>query len=1073
MRPVKLIMKAFGPYKGTETIDFTRFRTGLYLITGDTGAGKTVIYDAVMFALFEETSNKPSGKETEKGSVRDKGMLHSNYVSKGEPTEVTFIFEENGTEYTVRRTIKYSKIRGTENYGEAKYYAELSDGSDLTVEKSEAVTAQIRSIIGMDAQQFRQIALLAQGEFKAFLEAKDNMRKDILGKIFGSAPYVSFMRSMNEARGILQDRYEQERIKRIDAMKQEAFPVPCDMNDEERRLYSPFHPDLLDNVAKLIASEQVKLSEEKKSASAASGELDSLNADRAVADFRNRELETLKGLKAERIRLDTERPEMLRAKERFAAAETAVHEILPYEKEVISKSRQLQVLSEEVLSAETALKEARSEYEEMTEKAGLLPDIQKEKEELSQKAAAIKEALPEYDLLSNYEEALRKAEAAYSEAEKSRAFSAYKAENAEKQMNEISAMLLPLGSAEAEEIEARHGKAAADQLMGRIKGPGGLLADIDKVKKLLEKHSEAVRHLSEADRKARTASDNYKRLNELFIKNQAAILAGDLKHELETADSAVCKVCGSIVRKEDTARFAETEDCETDRDAVDAALKAADAANEKLSASRAFSESSASAFKTALEAGLKKAEEILPEYMPWNREKLLDPDHMNGCVSEKTDFVSKADTKLKEAAAACELKKKLEEEKDKLENDLKSLQRQRHEAELAITSAGGDRESFNALIRDLSARLQFKSREEAQKSIDELADGITGKDAQIKIIRKQLEDSKEVLDTVLSRKSTLDQQCEKAGNELEKAKNAFSAVLEGKGLTYENYRAALPDTVPENYENAIRSENSRLNTYFNNDENNLANLRLQEEKCKGFEYTDIDALDDRIKAVSEKLDLLNEKTKDTEFMIRRHCTAEVVLKKTVENQRIIGAALNRIRRLSDIANGSNSESGKHAFDGYVLGRYFDEVLGRATEHLDVMTGGRYTLLHEESGRSKASAADFVIHILDRNTGEQREIGSISGGEGFQVSMALALGLSDTAQAHVTAGRRIETMFIDEGFGTLDSNALTNMITALKRVSGGSRLIGIISHVDSLEEYISEKISVRPCPDGKGSYIITE
>ena len=1073
MRPVKLTMKAFGPYKGTETVDFTRFRTGLYLITGDTGAGKTVIYDAVMFALFEETSNKPSGKETEKGSVRDKGMLHSSYVSKGETTEVVFLFEENGTVYTVKRTIRYTRTRGTDDYGEAKYFAELSNGSDLTVEKSEAVTAKVKEIIGMDAQQFRQIVLLAQGEFKAFLEAKDNMRKEILGRIFGSAPYVSFMHSLSEARDILQKQFDQEKTRRTDAMRQEAFPLPPDMKEEERLLYSPYHPDLLNNIAVLIEAEQKQLSGEEEKGSAVTEALESLKAEKAVADIRNTELDRLKYLKQERERLDALLPEMKAAKEKLAAAEKAVREILPFEKQFNAATGQLQKLVLDAGTAGTDLEEAEKAYEERKEQALKIPLLQKEKETLSQEAISITKALPDYDMLSKYKTGLEKAGTAYAEAEKSRTEALTKTQAAGERLKELRANLLLLAGAEAAEAEARNTKEAADRLMERLNGPSGLLADITAVKERLEKHAQAVEVLSETDTEAREADAEYRRLNELFIRNQAAVLARDLEHELETEESAVCKVCGSIVHREDIVRFAVSEEREIDSAAVEAAKEKYNAANERLSSSRILSESTASAFDIALHACLKKADELLPESAPWGREQLLDPVFIRECVAGEKEAAAKAAAGLKEAAASCEQKRKLEAEKEALENSTKTSERQLHEAELALTAAAGERDSYNACIKELSARLLYESREAAQKKINDLTAAEIRKDDEIKNLRQGLEKAKEAFDTADSRRKTLDQQCERAESELEKAKSAFAGALAAAGLTETAYRATLPDTSPGNYEDRIKSENDRLNLYFNGSENNSVNLRLQEEKCAGFDYTDLEALNARIIAESEVLTQIREKMKETEFILRQHRAAEGILKKSAKDQEKIEGALRRIRKLSDTANGAISESGKHAFDGYVLGKYFDEVLGRATGHLDVMTGGRYTLIHEESGRSKASAADFVIHILDRSTGEQREIGSISGGEGFQVSMALALGLSDTAQAHVTAGRRIEAMFIDEGFGTLDANALTNMITALKRVSGGNRLIGIISHVDSLEEYISEKISVKPCPDGKGSTITTE
>ena len=152
------------------------------------------------------------------------------------------------------------------------------------------------------------------------------------------------------------------------------------------------------------------------------------------------------------------------------------------------------------------------------------------------------------------------------------------------------------------------------------------------------------------------------------------------------------------------------------------------------------------------------------------------------------------------------------------------------------------------------------------------------------------------------------------------------------------------------------------------------------------------------------------------------------------------------------------EGGKLSFDRYVMGAIFKEVVMMANMRLDTMTGGRFQLIHMTETKNKNTVAGLDIEVLDIITGKQRPSGSISGGEGFMVSLALALGLSDVVQNHA-GGKKLDTLFIDEGFGTLDDGKLDNVISVLQQLTEGSRLVGIISHVDKLEESIPQKLRV--------------
>ncbi|MDE6030098.1 MAG: SMC family ATPase, partial [Oscillospiraceae bacterium] len=193
MRPTKLTLTAFGPYAAEQTIDFDALgESGLYLITGDTGAGKTTIFDAITFALYGE----PSG-----GGFRETGSLHSNYAEHSAPTRVTLEFVNDGKKYTVSREMKFKKVSGEEKFSQTEALITYPDGSikPITNGKSkDGKNREIRDILGIDKEQFCQIEMIAQGKFQEVLNAKTEKRQEIFRRIFKTDIYNTFTEKLNK-----------------------------------------------------------------------------------------------------------------------------------------------------------------------------------------------------------------------------------------------------------------------------------------------------------------------------------------------------------------------------------------------------------------------------------------------------------------------------------------------------------------------------------------------------------------------------------------------------------------------------------------------------------------------------------------------------------------------------------------------------------------------------------------------------------------------------------------------------------------------------------------------------------
>ena len=252
-----------------------------------------------------------------------------------------------------------------------------------------------------------------------------------------------------------------------------------------------------------------------------------------------------------------------------------------------------------------------------------------------------------------------------------------------------------------------------------------------------------------------------------------------------------------------------------------------------------------------------------------------------------------------------------------------------------------------------------------------------------------------------------------------------------------------------------------------NTQNRIAEL---EKETEGKNYTDLDELDGRIAAKE-----VEQRAADAEYNAGNN-TLEAhrrIFEKAGEYKADLAStdsAWLRLDKLAALAVGSAGDGGKLSFDRYVMGAVFREILEMANRRIDIMSGGRYELVHKPDSDRRNAKAGLDIEVMDTSIGKARPSSLLSGGEGFYASLSLALGLSDVVQNHA-GGKSMDALFIDEGFGTLSADVMDKAMEVLNQLSAGKRLVGIISHMDKLDESIPQKLRVS-C-DEKGSHIHPE
>ncbi len=979
MRPTQLTISAFGPYAGEIKLDMDALGDrGLYLISGDTGAGKTTIFDAITFALYGNAS----------GEARRPKMLRSKYALPDAGTFVEMSFVYNGMEYSVRRNPEYmrAKQRG-EGETKEKPDAELNmpDGRVITGDK--AVTQEIETLLGLSREQFSQIAMLAQGSFSRLLSGKTEDRGIIFREIFGTRPYQQFQEKLKEQAKALYGQYADTR-KSIEQYTGGVIP-----GDEREDLAIRWKEAQKGSPEVMLALLEQMITADREEENALDGKMKAIREEMSALGLKLGKAQSaskvFKDLEAARLILDREAPRLAAAKGNY------------------NKEKEGQAERDILMVTITKMEEAMKSY-------------------------------ARYDgLAAGREECLKRIGRLKANALRNQEEEARWREQLLKEDNELAAL-----KTAGEDYQAA--QSAIEKLAEyrtRVDSLVGELSEYHRERKNLEQAQELYR---EADETRRRADQVYKSLYQRFLDNQAGILAREL------VEGSPCPVCGSTVHPApagpgqaaggrnpaaggrnpaDTFPCAYP-DCDVTKELVDQAAKDSEART------RTASELSLKAGRLAgsLETRYTRMrQQIDAEVGSWKeawRERLnQEEDRGDGgaagspaarmeqrqhflkvwedMLGELKDQLARQEAAAKKRAAECRARLKHKEELEKArvghQKSLEEAGEKRQQVLKLLIEAEEREKGLEDQIKELAGKLPFKDRNQAR---EELA----GKRAAFEAGEKAFREAEK--------------------NYLEVSQKAADARSRMEAL-----RAQLQDTEPD----------TELDAGLDRELTALGLARQMEE---------LTAAQERAKA---ELDLQEQKKSRIHHRLETNRAAYSRILKQKDAMEEIQQQWTWVKSLADTAAGEVGGKEKITFETYVQMAYFERIIARANTRFMVMSGGQYELKRcsEEDNRGKSGLG---LNVVDHYNGTQRSVRTLSGGESFQASLSLALGLSDEIQS-AAGGIRLDTMFVDEGFGSLDEDTLNLAMKALGDLAEGRRLVGIISHVTELKERIERQIVV--------------
>ena len=1091
MRPITLTISAFGPYAAETVIDFAGLGDhGLFLITGDTGSGKTTIFDAITFALYGEAS----------GDVRETGMFRSKYAAEDVPTFVELEFIYRRQRYTIRRNPDYMrpKGRGT-GYTLQKADAVLvyPDGRQ-PVTKTRDVTKAVEELIGLNYSQFTQIAMIAQGDFQKLLLAGTADRSVIFRQIFHTGLY------------------QQVQIRLKDAAK-ECYK----QYDEMRRSISQYLAGISSGEEPSVSTELEQLKKEKFEGKLGRGlellqqllllDREAINVlddrlGRIENGLQEADQQLGKVLQGRRIKEELEKNQeclqnhLPKLKELEKAKEKAQEEALacgPLE-EKIRSGRQLLDRYLQLEQLEKQLGEQAKEQEKLLSDQADMEALREQtahsindgKQELIRYQTAGEERerlLHQRDEAKRLSDRLLQSRETYGTAKK----------QAEEEASKKAQML-------EKERRQKERLSAYEEQWSKVKQSDLVLAKLQQESVLLEQNiKQAVRVLRQGENARKLEAEKlrkqqryqetcafrdqkrtvYQLLEQMFFDAQAGLLAQRLK------DGERCPVCGSPQHP----HLAVLPDQVPEKDELDrekAQVSKAEQLVQQQSAEIYYLQQQIEAvweeISADAEALLERQKpecpqgqlreppgDRMPELIEAVKKYLMELEQTNRALKIRLDEAGK------NRAQELMLAEKVEKERE----ILAGIQQQLASQEQRIAVSG---EKLEEALRQWN-----KSLEDAQAQGEQPAKAEEAISIRLSCISRQLQENQQKLQRKKQLEETISA-LESRHKELEAGLSRILLKLERITVSREHLsgqKEELAESLGGSSREMLQQEMEEALLK----KQQLEQAKAQADRSYGECQEQITGLRAAIAALQSQLEE-HASLKEEEILARKEQLSEekaVLSQKRADryaaarnNQDIYRSVSSGrqtmldaeqqyiwVKSLADTANGTLSGKRKIELETYIQMAYFDRILRRANLRLLTMSSGQYELKRQTDGDGKKEKAGLELNVIDHYNGTERSVKTLSGGESFQASLSLALGLSDEIQS-AAGGIRLDTMFVDEGFGSLDEEALNQAMKALADLTEGERMVGIISHVSELKERIEKKIIVTKnrSRDGIGSRV---
>lgn len=993
MMPLNLTISAFGPYPEQIIIDFTQFQeSGLFLITGPTGSGKTMIFDAIVFALYGKSS----------GQMRESDSLRCDHAAKETPTYVEYSFALHDQIYTVKRSPKYF-VEGRKTAKAPSALLTLPDGK--MVEGVREVDHRIVALLGVDEKQFKQIAMIAQGEFTKLIMSSSEERERVLRNLFHTEVYQRLEEKLKEKLKLYRDKYD-HLLKRKNQLISE---LKIDSDDFDLYLHQ----------------QEALLQKQQQSLAQMQNQHESKKHTLQLYHLQNQRILKLENLSKQYQQLCLQEADFRTLKTQIMLLKQA-KDTNYYYQIFLQEQRQHDVLSQNLKAISLQLEKSLKNHRQINEQYAHIDEMKNEKNALQDKVNAQKKLIDDiYRYHHDYQEKQSYLQEYQSKQEEFKLLlqRTERLENSvlkdQETINDEARLKMEFELAQKKFQSANERKIKIhelSQLNDQYVLESDKRSDLQEIYQALEKEFYQEKN-------------NFDEMEKLFYRQQAGIFASKLE------EGKPCPVCGSLHHPQPAALLDE----EVTTEKLNLQKRKVNSIQERFNDNRQQLMLKTQLLSTIQErieqssAELRIDSELTKELFikELNKTNMIEREIKKSyaTMNDELKYIQKLKTSI--ALSKKDLQK-YQQELEKRQLELTELNNQIHKIE------GRLNESFAEYDIDDQKELYQQNQQQLhhlENTIDHLQQKFDKADKE----RLQLETKQEAF------RNQMLQQDEK----LNKAENDYLMHL--KQYESETDFFQLKDQIEE-----IESLEKTYQDHMIKKDSLAKQIASLQEEVQGLNYIELEDLETELKKLEADI---NDFVKE----VNQSQIALALQKNKIEEIRQINSTMaldeekyQRYLDLSNVTSGKNDA--RVSLERYVLAAYFEKILLYANEIMKKLTQGRYVMLRKDYASKGMAKQGLELDVFDYESGLSRDIRTLSGGESFKAALSLALGLSQMIQDHA-GGIELNTLFIDEGFGTLDMQSLDQAINCLIELHQDNKLIGIISHVSELKDRIDRQIVI--------------
>ncbi|MCL9773955.1 SbcC/MukB-like Walker B domain-containing protein [Vibrio methylphosphonaticus] len=1002
MKPIKLTLSAFGPFAKTEVVDFSLLGTSpLFLINGPTGAGKSSILDAICYALYGETT----------GSERTGDQMRCDYAEATLLTSVVFEFELSGHVYCIERSpdqeVPKQRGEGTTKRTHSAVLTKLSDQS-LIANKPKPVATAIQELVGLDVKQFRQVMVLPQGKFRELLTASSKEREQIFGQLFQTHIYSSIERTLFD----------------------KAASIRKAKDEFDNQIKGALEVAGLDSEQQLLDQEQAQtpqLNELKIQLTRVEVELADKRKQYDLATTQDRKFKERDDVQRAMNEHEQNKMGDVLNKQKLAAYQSATKLRAAFEQ----KSKLVKDNNELELRLDVGAKKIAQANE-------LSILAQKALEETQQKHLASKVLDEELYQLKGYMVNVQQLEQQRIEQDKTANALVTFTDDTNASKLQLQSLINGYEQAKEHQIQSEKSVATLNEKRLSLAALQSKRQSIGQLNQLVQQVSQMAPQHRAIQAQIREVTVDHKASEQQRIQAEIDWHSGQAYLLSKTLESGkACPVCGS----ETHPNRAEPNGNEVTVDMVDGYRQQEQALKQRLDALVI----ECNRINNELSQLQQRQQDMLSELA-------IDSSAVDTVSQQLTQDIGTLESDIAQlsqinleaiSAQVATAHKRVTDTQLQVEQKIQQL-------EQLATTLGGLKavteklESQNAspykTIAELSGRQRVVETERLQL------------DKRLESAREKAKETTDLLTRYTAHFETLTLQSAQLQQERKVSEAQWQVSLKDSEFEREQsfLDALLVESVVETLENDIR-------TYERRSTQLSERFKILSDELHGHPRPTIEAFTDAVKQAEAGYHQALQQVQNTQSVLDNILKVKRILVALHAQNDALEQEYKVVGTLSDVANGRTGS--KVSLHRFVLGVLLDDVLIQASQRLRLMSKGRYDLKRKEV-RSKGNAGSGLDLIVeDAYTGKWRDVATLSGGESFMAALSLALGLSDVVQSY-SGGIRLDTLFIDEGFGSLDPESLDLAIQTLIELQQSGRTIGIISHVSELKEQMPLRLDVH-------------